>query len=396
MVVYNPYDWETTHNPYPVYKELRDSAPVYHNKEMGFWTLSRHADVSAAHADAATFSSAGGVTLDGSTVGAPLLIVMDDPEHRWHRKLVNGAFTPRRIAALEPFIRDKANALLDAVADQDDFDLVEDFSMRLPLDIISELLGIPEELRRDVNVLSSQLIIREDPENPEAGAGLRGEAGLKLVELYMGLVRERRAAPTDDVISLLIESEVHDEDAGTYRRLRDDEVAFRFMEMGVAGHETVAKLIPNALIGLSWFPDQRRQLTEDRGLLKNAVEEFLRWDPPSHLQGRTTTRDVELHGVTIPAGELVMLLTAAASHDERAYENPEDLDIHRQIRRQVGFGYGIHACLGAALARLETRVALDVILTRHPDYAFDHSRAVRYVQSNVRGLSHIPFIPNPA
>lgn len=348
MVAYNPYDRETTHNPYPVYKELRDSAPVYHNKEMGFWALSRHADVSAAHADATTFSGAGGVTLDGSTVGTPLLIVMDDPEHRWHRKLVNGAFTPRRIAALEPFIRDKANALLDAVADQDDFDLVEDFSIRLPLDIISELLGIPEELRRDVNVLSNQLIIREDPDNPDAAAGLRGEAGLKLIELYMELVRERRAAPKDDVISLLIESDVHDEDAGTYRRLRDDEVAFRFMEMGVAGHETVAKLIPNALIGLSWFPDQRRQLVEDRSLLKNA------------------------------------------------YENPEDLDIHRQIRRQVGFGYGIHACLGAALARLETRVALDVILARYPDYRCDHARAVRYVQANVRGLSHIPLVPNAA
>ncbi|WP_436776546.1 cytochrome P450 [Yinghuangia sp. YIM S09857] len=395
MVKYSPYDWETAHNPYPVYKELRDSAPVYRNEELGFWALSRHADVCAAHTDPETFSSAGGVTLEGSDAGLPFLIVMDEPGHRWHRKLVNGAFTPRRLAALEPFVRNKAAGLLDEFAERGEFDAVEDFAIRLPLDVISELLGIPEEFRRDVNVFSNQVIAVPDPDDPEA-AGAQSAAAIKLIELYLGLVRERRTNPRDDVITLLLQSEVVDETTGEHRFLTDDEVAYRFMEMGLAGHETVAKLIPNALVGLFWYPDQRRRLAEDPALAKNAVEEFLRWDPPSHLQGRTTTRDVELHGVTIPAGEKVMLLTAAASHDDRVYDDPEALDIGRQIRRQVGFGFGIHACLGAALARLETRIALQELLARFPDYAVDGSRAVRRVQANVRGLSHLPIIPRPA
>lgn len=395
MVDYSPYEWETAYNPYPVYKELRDSAPVYHNEKLGFWALSRHGDVTAAHADAETFSSAGGVTLEGNDSGYPFLIVMDEPGHRWHRKLVNGAFTPRRIAALEPFIRAKAGALLDEARERGEFDAVEDFSIQLPLDVISELLGIPEELRRDVNLLSNRIIARPAPGDPKAAAD-RGEAGMKLIGLYLDLVRERRAAPRDDVITLLIESEVLDESTGGHRLLTDHEVACRFQEMGLAGHETVAKLIPNALVGLFWYPDQRRRLVEDPSLLKNAVEEFLRWDPPSHLQGRTATRDVELHGVTIPAGDRVMLLTAAASHDERVYDDPEALDINRRIHRQVGFGFGIHACLGAALARLETRIALEEVLARFPDYAVDGSRAVRHVQANVRGVSNLPVITHPA
>jgi cytochrome P450 len=391
MVEYSPYDWDTAVNPYPVYRELRDHAPVYHNEKIDFWTLARYEDVVAAHSDPETYRSSGGVTIEGSESATDLLIVKDLPEHRWHRKLVNGVFTPRRIAELEPFIRARAAQLLDRFRDQDEFDVVSEFSLTLPLDVISELLGIPAELRPMVHHLSNVIAARENTADPAARVA-RGKAHVELHGLYLELVRKRHVQPRDDVISLLLESEVVDGEDGTVRRLPEAEVATRFLEMGFAGHETVAKLIPNALVGLFWYPDQRRELIEDPTLGKGAVEEFLRWDPPSHLQGRTTSRDVELHGTTIPAGEKVMLLTAAASHDDRVYQDPELLDIHRVVKKQVGFGYGIHACLGAAIARLETRIAIEEVLARFPDYGIDGTRAERVVQANVRGLSALPLL----
>jgi len=395
MVEYDPYDWATCVDPYPVYRELRDLAPVYRNEKLRFWALSRYDDVVAAHLDPETYRSSGGVTIEGREAAAPMLIVKDPPEHTWHRRLVNKVFTPRRIATLEPFIRARTAELLDRVADKDEFDVVQEFSVLLPLDVISELIGIPVDLRPAVHELSDRMSLRGDPDDP-TNAKEYAEAGLGLLQLYLGLVQERHSAPRDDVITQLMTAEVVDESDGTVRKLADEEVAMRFMELGFAGHETVALLIPSALIGLHRHPDQRRELIADPGLGANAVEEFLRWDPPSHLQGRTTSREVELHGVTIPAGEKVMLLTAAASRDERAYDDPDRVDLHRAIRKQLGFGVGPHVCLGAALARLETRIAIEQFLARFPDYGIDESRAVRRVQTNVRGLSELPLLPRSA
>ena len=183
-----------------------------------------------------------------------------------------------------------------------------------------------------------------------------------------------------------------EDDEGNERHLEDWEVAMRFMELGFAGHETVAKLISNGAIALDWYADQRRELVADSSLLKNAVEEMLRWDPPSHLQGRTTTRDVELHGVTIPEGSKTMLITGSANHDEREYDDPELFDIHRQITGPVSFGFGMHVCLGAHLARLEGRLAFEELLARYPDFHVDGTRAVRHVLTNVRGLSSLPLV----
>lgn len=387
MVEYSPFDRDIAHNPYPAYRALRDEAPLYHNEQAGFWALSRYADVVAAHLDTGVFSSANGVTIEGVDQGMPFLIVKDPPEHTWHRKIAGRMFTPRRINALEPFIRATAAGLLDRVADVDEFDLVEHFSFRLPLDVISELIGIPGTVREHIHNLSDRLVARDESGAVTEDAAL---ASMELAQVFVDLVAERRANPGNDVITTLMNTEMVDDDGNT-RSMDDHELANRFLELAFAGHETVAKLIPNGVIALTWYPDQRRELAADFGLMPNAVEEMLRWDPPSHYQGRWTTRDVELHGAVIPEGQRVILITGSAVHDERKYPDPELFDIHRDIDRHVSFGFGRHLCLGAALARLETRVAFEELLKRIPDFSFDETGVERAYSSNIRGLSKLPL-----
>lgn len=387
MVEYSPFDRDIAHNPYPTYRALRDEAPVYHNEQAGFWALSRYADVVAAHLDTGVFSSANGVTIEGVDQGMPFLIVKDPPEHTWHRKIAGRMFTPRRINALEPFIRATAAGLLDKVADVDEFDLVEHFSFRLPLDVISELIGIPGTVREHIHNLSDRLVARDESGAVTEDAAL---ASMELAQVFVDLVAERRANPGNDVITALMSTEMVD-DEGNTRSMDDHELASRFLELAFAGHETVAKLIPNGVIALTWYPDQRRELAADFGLMPNAVEEMLRWDPPSHYQGRWTTRDVELHGAVIPEGQRVILITGSAVHDERKYQDPELFDIHRDIDRHVSFGFGRHLCLGAALARLETRVAFEELLKRIPDFSFDETGVERAHSGNIRGLSKLPL-----
>ena len=387
MVEYNPFDWDTAHNPYPVYRQLRDEAPVYRNEQFGFWALSRYEDVIAAHLNSDDFSSAHGVTIEGAEKDAPFLIVKDPPEHTAHRRIVGRLFTPRRIALMEPFVRRTAAGLLDKLRDADRFDVVEDFSFRLPLDVISELIGIPESYRLQIHHLSDRIAVRESAEMTEDGI----LATLELAGLLTDLVRERRASPGDDVITMLMNTPVEEEDGRT-RMLTDDELAGRFLELSFAGHETVAKLIPNGVVALTWFPGARRELAANPALMANAVEEMLRWDPPSHYQGRWTTRDVEVRGTVIPAEQRVILVTGSAVHDERKYPDPDTFDIHRDIDRHVSFGFGRHLCLGASLARLETRVAFEELLKRFPDFSIDETGVERRVSVNVRGLSKLPLV----
>jgi cytochrome P450 len=388
-IEFDPYDYDTFCDPYPTYKRLRDELPVYRNAALGFWALARHADVLAAHNDWERFSSAGGVTIEGDEKGSPFLIVKDPPEHRWHRKVIGKVFTPKRIGALEPFIRERAAELLDPHRGEPEFDVAGDFAVLLPLDVISELIGIPQALRPDVHRLSDRVAARGD----EARRDDAMAAGLELFELYLGLVKDRRIHPRDDVITILMETEVEDDDGAT-RRMADEEVAFRFYEMGFAGHETVAKGIPNGCLALTNFPDEKAKLLADPSLYGSAAEEILRYDAPSQLQGRTTTTDVTLHGVTIPAGQKVMLITGSALRDERAYEDPDRFDVTRQgDPSTVFFGFGIHRCIGAHLAKLEIKLAFEEILNRFPDFAVDESRAVRKVSTNVRGVAHLPLLP---
>jgi cytochrome P450 len=258
--------------------------------------------------------------------------------------------------------------------------------------VISELIGIPPSLRAEVHVLCDRITTRQEGSTDYEDALA---ANIELHTLLVGLVRDRRAHPGDDVISLLIASPVPLDD-GTERSLDDDELASRFLELAFAGHETVAKLIPNGVIALAWYPDQRRELVADPSLMAGAVEEMLRWDPPSHYQGRWTTRDLELHGTTIPADNRVILVTGSAGHDERRYHEPELFDLHRDVDRHLSFGFGAHLCLGAALARLETRVAFEELLARNPEYGIDEASAVRQYSGNVRGLDHLQIVPERA
>lgn len=386
-VEYNPYAPEIQHNPYPTYKRLRDEAPVYYNPELNLYALSRYDDVQQAFLDPTTFISGRGVTLEVVDNGGGRLNSIDPPEHTELRKLLARVFNPKRVAGLEPFIRGIAGQYLDAGREEGHFDLVQDFSKRLPLDVISELIGIPVDYRETVHDLTNRTTAR-DVDITVVRATMA-----ELIGLYTELVVERRKNLGDDVISMLITSDLGLPDGST-RKLTDAEIAAQFMLLGGAGHETVMKTIGNGAVALWWYPSQRAELAADWSLIPNAVEEMVRWDSPAPLEGRWVTRDVELHGVTIPAEHRVVLITGSANHDERQYDQPELFDIHRKIVRPVTFGFGIHLCLGAALARLETRIAFEELLARFPDYEIDEPNVVRGGVAFFRGLTNLPVFTN--
>ena len=381
---YDPFSYEVHEDPFPIYRWLRDEAPVWRNDELGFWTLARYDDVLHASVDWATFSSAQGTTLEG--VFGPMILSMDPPDHTRLRKIVSRAFTPRRIAELEVFVRDLTRDCLEPLASRGEADVVRDLSARVPIHVISELLGLPGEHRETVRELSDGILHREPDQRTMAEANLAAgnELGLLVWRVVDARRRRRSGTGTDDLIDVLIEAELPDEEL----------IGFCLL-LAVAGNETVTKLVANAAIALHRFPDQRKLLLDDAALMPNAVEETLRWDAPSQFQGRTLTRDVELHGVTMPAGDFVLLLTGSANRDEREYSQPERFDVQRLIERPLGFGHGPHVCLGAALARLETRIAIEELLRLFPDFEVDEANVVRMHSSNVRGLSSVPVTFTP-
>jgi cytochrome P450 len=393
-VEYNPFARDTQTNPFPVYRWLRDEAPVYHNAEVGFYALSRFDDVLQAHLDPATFVSSHGVTIEGYDQGQDLLITSDEPRHNWHRKLVSRLFTPRAIADLEPKVRAIAAEVLDRARDRGEIDIVAEFSTHLPMMVIAEMLGLPPETRADLRRTSDRILDRSEADELGNTTDDSQLAMIEMMTLLTEIVDDTSKHLGDDIASILLSARVADDD-GNEVALTHAQVASRLLEMTIAGHETTAKLIANGVVALTWYPDQRAELAADPSLIPNAVEEMLRWDPPSHYQGRWVERDVTLHGVTIPADSRVILITGAANHDERAFPDPEYFDIHREIERHVGFGFGIHLCIGAALARLETRIAFEELLARYPNYEV-RQPMVRAYSSNVRGLSNLPLALEPA
>jgi cytochrome P450 len=386
-VIFDPYSKEYFADPYPIYQRLRDEAPVYHNAERHFWALSRFEDVHAAHKDAARFLSSGGVTIEGHEAAFPFLIVKDGAEHALHKSLVTQVFTPTRMANLKSYMHRRAAELLEAAADKPDFDFVKEFAVVLPLDVISQLLDIPEEYREEYHQLVNSMLARG--EGFDRNTAL--EANKRLMMMFFELIAERRSKPRDDVITLLMNTAVKDTATGEKRKLDDMEVAFRFHEMGAAGHETAAKAIANGAMAFTRFPEQRKVLKNDPSLLAGAVHEILRLEPPSQLQGRTAAQDIPLHGVTIPKGQKVMLLTGSACRDERAFENPDRFDITRKAdMRSLYFGFGVHKCLGMHLATLEIGIAFEELLKRFPDFEVDIAKADYPILSNVRGPASLP------
>jgi cytochrome P450 len=396
MLHFDPYDPQFLADPYPLYERLRKEAPVFYCQNMNFWLLTRYKDVVEAHGDEATYTSKYGVTLE-NTAGKGFqrsLISTPEPEHRLAKRLVSRLFSRPRMVALDEFIRNRAVELLEQAAERagnGEFDFVGEFTVRLPLDVISELLGIPEEYRHEVHHLCNGILIR----GTQSDAANSMAALQKALGLFLTLAKERRAHPGDDVISQLIADEVEDEH-GVKHRLADEVIAMRFVEMALAGHETVAKAIPNGAMAFQKFPEQRRKLMEDRSLLQKAADEILRYDPPSQLQGRVATRAVTVQGVTIPEMSRVILATASASRDPEGFPNPDLFDITRDIDiKSHYFGYGVHKCLGIYLARQEIAITFDELFRRFPNWEVDPDRATRLVLSNVRGVATLPIRLGP-
>lgn len=388
-VYWDPFDVDIDTDPYDTWRRMRDEAPVYRNDQYDFYALSRYHDVETAHRDPRTFSSAHGTVLElmGSRklMGASM-IFEDPPEHTQLRSLVSRAFTPRRIGSLEGRIRDLCRELLDA-AGNDQFDFVQDFGARLPSEVISTLFGVPPTDRTHVRHLIDTVF------HIEPGVGMVNDVSLRaqieLGDYLRRYIEERQVEPRDDMLTDLVQAEIVDDD-GNGRQLSVGECV-QFANLLIsAGTETVARLLGWAAIVLAQHPDQRAELAGDRSLIPNAVEELLRYEAPSPVQGRWTTRDVDLHDTTIPKDSKVVLLTGSAGRDERKYPDADRFDIHRAIDHHVSFGYGIHFCLGAALARMEGRIALEEALGRHPTWEVDHDNCRRLHTSTVRGWSNVP------
>ncbi len=387
---WDPFDTEIDTDPYPVWKRLRDEQPLYRNDEYDFWALSRYDDVAAAHRSPVVFSSAHGTVLEimSPTPYPPGNIIFQDPPgHTTLRALVSRAFTPRRVSGLEDRIRELCAELLDPLAGSRGFDFITDFAQQLPSLVISALLGVPDGDREEVRH-HIDLVFHIEP-----GKGMINDtsfgAQIWLHGYLSTLLAERRRSPADDLLSGLVQAEITDDD-GRQRRLTDDEAAGFANLLVSAGTETVARLLGWACVVLGAHPEQRAQLADDPGLVPGAVEELLRFEPPSPVQGRWLTEPAEVQGTVLPPGSRVLLLTGAAGRDERAYADPDRFDIHRPQGQHVSLGLGIHFCLGAALARMEGRIGIEEVLSRFPRWEVDIDRAVLQHTSTVRGYSSIP------
>jgi len=390
-VEFDPFSEVFFDDPYETYARLRDERPVYFSERYGFYALSRWEDVAEAHKDWATYSSEYGVDLHTLTQGQKMsfesIIMMDPPKHDRLRALVSRVFTPRAMTALEPMIREVVTGYLEPLEERVEFDAVAELSAPFPVEIISRMLGVPEPDRQQIRLWLDESLHRE-PGNPaptERGV----QAGLESGAYFYGLVAEKRANPADDMLSRLTQVEV-DRGDGETTGLDDVEVAGFATLLGGAGAETVTKLVGNAMVLFARHPDQWQRVVADHSLVPQAVEEILRYLPPSQYQGRFAVRDSVRHGVTIEAGHPVLLLTGAATRDPAAYDDPDRFDIGRTPKLALGFGYGIHSCLGAALARMESRIAIEEIARRWPSFSVDEAGLRRVHMSNVAGYSNVP------
>ncbi|WP_436794495.1 cytochrome P450 [Actinospongicola halichondriae] len=392
-LVYDPYAYEIHEDPYPTYARMREEAPVYRNDERDFWALSRHEDVMAAFRDTERFSNAHGVSIDPAASGPHAhktmsFLAMDPPEHGRMRGLVSRGFTPRRVMEMEDDIRALTIGHLDACLEKGSFDFVADLAGKLPMDVISQMLGVPVEDRARLRRASDLLVHREEgvTDVPQAGV----EAAFELAVYYAGMIADRRTNPRDDLVSALCAVETESPTGSGVDRLTDDEItAFLFL-MVVAGNETTTKLLAHA-----WYwgwanPDEVAKPFVDPGRIPDWAEETLRYDTSSQMLARVTTTDVRLHGVTIPAGDRVLLLAGSANRDPRHFPDADRYDLDRDTTGIASFGVGRHFCLGASLARLEARVVLEELVKRVASYEIDPDGARRVHSVNVRGFETLP------
>jgi cytochrome P450 len=392
-VYYDPYDEAIYADPYPVYRRLREEAPLYYNERYEFWALSRYDDVESAFVDHATFSSARGDVLEMITSGMPMpegfFICEDPPLHTAHRGVLSRVFTPKKMSALEPQIRAFCARHLDPLIGADRFDFVTDLGAKMPMAVIGMLLGIPEQDQEAVREQGDARMRRESgkPKNYE---------GHNIADpTFFGDYLDWRAKnPSDDLMTALINAEFEDPTSGSVRRFSRREILTIVNMLSNAGNETTNRLIGWSGQLLGDHPDQRRALVADPALIPNAIEEILRFEPPGHQACRVPTRDVEYYGRTVPEGSPVMLISAAANRDSGVFAPDGDVfdGLRKNPRHNLTFGFGVHFCIGAALARLEGRIALEEILSRFPDWEVDLG-AARLDSAVVRGWATLPVVP---
>ena len=384
-VEFDPYSYEIHEDPFPVYRRLRDEAPAYYNAKRDFWALSRYDDVRAATNDWRTFTSSEGITIEPRRNGTePHIIEMDPPRHTQLRALVSRAFTPARMARLEAPIRARTRALIATFAATGRVDLITDFAALLPMAVISEMLGVPDADQDRLRHAADALLHREPDSDELTPAGIEG--AITLYGYFDGLIRDRQSrSGGDDLLSVLMAAE----EAG-HALTHSELLGFCFLLI-IAGNETTTKLIGNAISLLAEHPDQRAQLRSDPTLVAGAVEETLRFEGSTQAMARCLTRDIEMHGQQMRAGTKVLLLYGSANRDERHWADAERFDLRRDTAGHLALGHGIHHCLGAALARLETRVALEELLPVLGDYAIENAQSRRVHSGNVRGFASLPL-----
>jgi cytochrome P450 len=389
-VYYDPYDFEIDADPYPVWRRLRDEAPLYYNEQYDFFALSRFEDVEKGLLDWQTYRSGKGSILEliraNIEIPSGAILFEDPPEHHVHRTLMSRVFTPRRMDDLEPKVREYCRRALDPLVGRERFDFIEDLGGEMPMRVIGYLLGIPEQDQRAIKERLDAGLRLEDGDQGDFYAN-----GIAANEMFAEYVEWRATHPSDDLMTQLLNAEFEDE-TGTVRHLTREEVLTYVQLLAGAGNETTTRLIGWTGKLLSEHPDQRRQLASDRSLIDNAIEEILRYEAPSPVQARYVAHDAEHYGEKITKGSILVLLNGSANRDERRFEDPDRFDIHRTIGRHLSFGFGIHLCLGAALARLEGRVALDEVLNRFPDWEVDDAKAVQARTSTVRGWESLPVV----
>jgi cytochrome P450 len=387
---YDPFSIEMQEDPYSAYRYFRDQEPCSYNPKWDFYALFRFEDVWNATLDWQTYSSRLGHNLSNRTESGEAfsIIGMDPPRHVRLRNLISRGFTPRRIQGLEGQIRAIVCGYLDQVRDLREFDVQAVLGNRYPMDVICSLLGLPKEIRDTYRGWMDRMLERDPVTGeppPDAAEGVR-----KAREYLRARLEERMAEPQEDLLTVLVSSEYEDIDGVTKPLTFDEMLNFAFL-VGSAGAETTQKLLGNCMVLLARHPDQRKRIWEDPTLLAPAIDEILRYEAPSQFQGRVAQRDVEIHGVTIPEGARVALVTGAACRDDREFDDPDHLDIDRRPDRELYFGFGPHVCIGKSLARLEARVMLEEVRDRFPNYEVDESGLRRTRQAHVRGYTSVPI-----
>jgi cytochrome P450 len=393
---YDPYDGEIDRDPYPVWRRLREEAPLYYNEKFDFFALSRFDDVEKGLTDWKTYSSAKGMLLEiiksvverGLVIPPGNTLFEDPPLHDAHRSILSRVFTPKRMASVEPEAREFCAQALDPLVGSGGFDFVRDLGAKMPMRMIGMLLGIPEADQEAIRDAIDEGLALDEGGQPNERMM---EGPSRTESMFSDYIDWRAEHPSDDLMTQMLNAEFEDEH-GVRRKLTRQEILVYVGNVAAAGNETATRLIGWTGKVLAEHPDQLRDLANNRQLIPPVIEELLRYEAPSPVQARYVTRDVVHHGQVLPEGSVVLMLNGAANRDDRHFPNGDDFDIHRKIDHHLSFGYGLHFCLGAALARLEGRVALDEVLKRWQHWEVDYENAVPALTSTVRGWTKLPVL----